>query len=277
MAFLRVIPIDEIHRTIRADLEGDAGEPRVVGLEEIGQVFGDVAGTFGHEGFLIDASAVDVEKERAAAVFGREVVAVVDGEAAVGVTAAEVFRLAVPGVGIVTGVVFVVGDGVEVVVNVGIEVPKGIALAQVITALDDVPEVGDHAGFAEPVAVFVVVEAPGIGGAVGENFEGFPDRVETPVGAIERGAVLGRGAGCPDIAMGEDAVAAIQPAVGSPDKTVQRLVGVLPAKAIQQDGGGGVRFVIAIGIRYKNQVGGGPDVNPAEAQLEAAGAKVELK
>ena len=47
----------------------------------------------------------------------------------------------------------------------------------IVAAGDDVPEVVDHAVGDEHFAVFVPVEAPGVGGAVGEGFEHFPRRV----------------------------------------------------------------------------------------------------
>lgn len=51
------------------------------------------------------------------------------------------------------------GNGFDAGIDVGIEVPLRIAMPQVVSAMNDVPEVRNDAGLAEPIAVFVVVEA----------------------------------------------------------------------------------------------------------------------
>ena len=139
---------------------------------------------------------------------------------------------AVAVVPLVAGVVAVVGDGLDVVVGVGVEVLAGLPL--VAGAGNDVKDVRDDAGGGEEVAILVVVEAPGVAGAVGKDFELVPDGVIAPDAGVERDALVGRRARLADFAVREDAVAAVEPAVGSPDEAVERFVRVFVAPAVEQ-------------------------------------------
>ena len=87
----------------------------------------------------------------------------------------------------------------------------------------------------ERLAVLVEIEAPGIARAVGEDFEDVPGRMIAPDAGVDRRAVLVRRAGLADARMREDAVAAVEPAVGAPGEGVERLVRVLIAPAVEQD------------------------------------------
>ena len=63
-------------------------------------------------------------------------------------------------------------------VAVGVRVRVFAVHPLIPPAGDDVPEVVDHAVGDEEFAVLVPVEAPGVGGAGGEDFEHFSRRVE---------------------------------------------------------------------------------------------------
>ena len=112
------------------------------------------------------------------------VAAQVDHRARVRMPAAGRRRAAVPGMrSLPADPVHMVGDGLDVVVDVRVEVLAGLAL--VSRALDDVIQVLDHAGGREGVAVVVEVEAPRIAGAFGEDFEHVLRRMEAPDPAVE--------------------------------------------------------------------------------------------
>src|SRR5207253_6226958 len=68
--------------------DGEAAEPRVVRHQEVLAVAGDVGRAVALEDVVVDAVAVEVAHEHAAAVAGRPVVAEVDHAAGVGVAAA---------------------------------------------------------------------------------------------------------------------------------------------------------------------------------------------
>src|SRR5882724_8653886 len=86
------------------------------------------------------------------------------------------------------------------------------ALAMVVAGLGEVPEVIDDAGGDEGVAVVIEGEAPGIAGALAEDFELLGPGMDAEQGAreVKRLAVL------LDDAAIEDAVQAIKPAIGAP-------------------------------------------------------------
>ena len=80
----------------------------------------------------------------------------------------------------------VVHQAVEMRVEVLAEHPLEVG------AGDDVEEVRDHAVGDERLAVVVEVEAPGIGGAVGDDLEDLAGRVIAPDAAVDRHALARR-------------------------------------------------------------------------------------
>ena len=120
-------------------------------------------------------------------------------------------------------------------------------------------EVIDHAGADEKVSCRVVVAAPGIAGAVGEDFElplGFLVTAHRPCAANAgiKFASLALGlTGAADFAIGEDAVGHVKPAIRAPSEAVHEFVGVLAAKSGQTDTPG-IRFVVTIVIAEVEQV-----------------------
>src|SRR5207248_2868088 len=88
VAFAGVAPIDEVDVAGRAVVQAHAFEPLVIRQQEVGAVAGDEAGTFCFERIVVDAVAVGVAHEDAAAVLGRKGVAVIEHAAGVGVPAA---------------------------------------------------------------------------------------------------------------------------------------------------------------------------------------------
>ena len=153
-----IVPIAENKTPVWGGFESDCGEVEIVGFEKIREVSRPVSRALRQEIFLIDSFSVNVPKEGTPPVFRGEVFAFVDAETTVGVAAASfvggVFNR------LFSNEVCMVCDGLYVFVNVGIKMPHGVGLTQVIGSLDDVPEVGDDAGFRKKLALRVEVEAP---------------------------------------------------------------------------------------------------------------------
>ena len=79
--------------------------------------------------------------------------------------------------------VAVIGDRLDVAVDVRIEMLA--ALAMVDAAGDDVPEVRDHARADEELPLGVVVDAPRVAEAVGDDLEHVLRRVVPPDAAVD--------------------------------------------------------------------------------------------
>ena len=105
----------------------------------------------GVEDVAVDPGPVDVVHEERAAVLGRPGAAQVDHRPGVGVAAAGRVGPAVAAVRVGAQVVAVIGDRLDVVIGVGIEVLARLPL--VAAPLDDVIEVRDDAGGDEHLAV----------------------------------------------------------------------------------------------------------------------------
>ena len=80
------------------------------------------------------------------------------------------------------------GDRLDVVVGVGVEVLAGLTL--VAAALNHVIQVRDHAGREKRLALVVEIDAPRIARAVGEDFEHVLRGVIAPDAGIDRRALF---------------------------------------------------------------------------------------
>src|SRR5262249_2555787 len=109
--------------------------------------------------------------------------------------------------------------------------------ALVASAGDHVPEMANDAVGEEALAVFVEVEAPGIGGAVADDFEDLARRMIAPDAAVDLHAVLFRRSGLADFRFRKNAVPAIKPAVGTPRQAVDDIVARFRGKAVEEDDG----------------------------------------
>ena len=213
----------------------------------------DEAGTLTLGNVHVDAGAVNVVHEQFSSIPFRPTVAQINHHARVRVPApcrrrASIGRVRTFGACVMN----VVTDRLDVVINERVDIPLiGVgmiclvragflnvdvvvqsALPFVAGALNDVPEVRNHARLDEALAVFVEVNAPGIARAFREHFEDAPRGVKTPDRGIDALPLLLRRARLGDKRRTEHAVAAVEPAVRSPGKRVQRFVrvaGVIPA------------------------------------------------
>ena len=126
-------------------------------------------------------------------VLGRPGTAQVDHRPGVRVAAAGGVGAAVAAVRVGAEVVPVVGDRLDVVVGVGIEMLARLPL--VPAPLDHVIEMRDDAGRDDHLAAGVEVDAPGVAGAVGEDLEDVPGRVVAPDARVDRACARRRA--CP--------------------------------------------------------------------------------
>src|SRR4051812_43012617 len=117
--------------------------------------------------------AMRVAHEHGAAIFSGEGITQVEGQACVGMAAAgDGIGCAASAFGPVAATpVEVIAGGIDLPVNMRIEIVSLHPL--VMSALDHMPEVGDDVVGHEHLAMFVVIQAPGIGGAFGEALELF--------------------------------------------------------------------------------------------------------
>src|SRR6185295_4167121 len=99
---------------------------------------------------------------------------------------------------------------------VGIGIVVLATLALVARALNHVPEMRDHAGLDDALAIFIKVDPPRIARALGEHFEELLRRMITPHRGVDALALLNRGAGLANERRTENPVATVEPAVRSP-------------------------------------------------------------
>src|SRR5688500_5810181 len=158
-----------------------------------------------------------------------------------------------------TGAVVVTGGGEKVIAEAG-EIARRFGDDEVgIIRIGLVPEnaaLNDMGGAAaapvaaamrhEDLAVLVVIEAPLVAAAVGEDFEFVADGMIAPDAGAEFGAFFLWHARLSNLAIIEDALIAVEPTVGAPHETVKAFVGVLVTEAVEEDLGFAVRFVVAI-------------------------------
>ena len=128
-------------------------------------------------------------------------------------------------------VVQVIGNGLDVVVRIWIEVLAG--LSGIAAALRQMKQMRNHARTDEPIAVLVEVDSPGIAGPVRVDFELVSHRMVPPHAGVQRSPVFFGRPRFANVGMGEHAMATIQPPVHAPSETVEGFVSVLVSPAIQ--------------------------------------------
>ena len=163
------------------------------------------------------------------------------------------------------GVVGVVGNRLDVVVGEGIEVLARLTL--IAGAGQDMIKVRDDAGGIKELAAGIEIEAPRITRAFGEDLEDVAGRMETPDARVDLHALVVGRARLADDRVGEDAVVTIEPAVGAPDKAVERLMRVLKAPAIEQHDGL-TRLIVGI-FRDEEEFRGRADPHAAVTDFDA--------
>ena len=136
------------------------------------------------------------------------------------------------------------------------------ALADVVTGLDQVPEMIDHAGARKERALRVDRDAPGVARPLAPDFEdaGRGVNPEDRTRECVRLAILRD-----DLRRVEHAVPAVEPAVGAPGQGIGQLVGVVAAEAGRDDFAK-VSLAVAVSVLEKEDVGriGDPDASVAD-------------
>ena len=271
VAGILVAPVHDPEEAVGAGLGADGAEPAVVGAEKVAARLAFEGGADGREHFLVDGVVVDVADEGVAVGVGGIAAALVDLNTCI--RGAEVL---------------VLHDAGQKLIRVWIL--RRTALAHIDAAGCHVEEVIDDASADEEVPRRVVVAAPGIAGAVGEDFE-FPGwgRIRAILGPfalagqecpgygpcatdprVKFKAFTLRLAGAADFAVGEDAVGHVKPAVGAPGEAVDELMRVLATKAGEHDTPR-VRFVVAIVIAEVDEVRLLSNVDAVVAAKDGAG------
>src|SRR4051812_26296179 len=126
-----------------------------------------------------------------------------------------------------------VGNGFDVVENVRIIMLAALAL--ISRTLNHVPEMRNHAGLDEALAVLVKVHSPGIAGALRKALKNMFCGMIAPHSGSNRCAfTIGR-TRFANVGMCEHAVASIEPAVRPPIKCVQRFVRILVTPTIKEN------------------------------------------
>src|SRR5438552_10987532 len=230
----------------------------------------DEAGAFALGDIHVNARAVNVVHEYLAAVFFRPTVALINHQARMSMAAAHGIGTAIGGVrALAAGVMKMIGNGFDIVEDVWIEVLA--ALPFVASALDHVPQMRNDAGFDETLSMLVEIDAPGIARAFGEELKDAPGRMETPNAGSYGRALAWRSPRFANVGMREHSMTAIEPAIWSPAKSIQSLVGILIAPAVEQYlRRAGWFGRIAVGNGDEHQIRRCPHPYSTEADLEAA-------
>ena len=162
-------------------------------------------------------------------------------------------------------VVRMVGNRLDVVVGERIEVLAGLTL--VAGAGQDMIQMRDHTGRVEELAARVVIEAPRIARALGEDLEEVASRMKAPDPGVDLHALRVGSARLADHRVSEHAVVTVEPAVRTPDEAVERLMRVLETPAIKQHDGL-ARLVVGV-FGNEEEFWGRTDPHTAVADFDA--------
>ena len=185
-----------------------------------------IAGSLGNQQVIVDPVAMQVIGKKGPPVFFGPVVSQVNHGAAVGMAAAchrvMVGRVARIGPGTATPVQ-VVGDRLDPLVTVRVFPFSSPSLAD--HTRDDVPKVGQYRVGGDQVPVLVKICSPGIDHATGQFFKLMIDRMKPPHPARDPGPCGFRRPRLTDLGEFVEANGTIEPAIGTPVKIIEDVVG----------------------------------------------------
>ena len=135
---------------------------------------------------------------------------------------------------------------------------------------DHVPEVSVDSVDVEKFAVFIPIVSPGIGGAVGEDFEGLAVGMKTPDASFDRNALGFGRPGNADIAGAGTAAASVKPTIGAPAEAVGKVVVVVlgDGKAIEDDFGFAIGNIVLIAVGDEEELWRAHGPNPTASQFD---------
>ncbi len=263
-ADIGVVPVQHVHRPLRANLEAEPNPLRVVGHHEVVAVMRRETRSLPDQHVGEHPVLVDVGHEDPPVLRCGKGIGLIHARPAV------------------SGPMAMIGNGLDVAVHVRVEVLPPLALVD--PAGNDMPEVRDHTGADEQLPLCVVIDAPGIAEPVGHHLEDVLRRVVAPHAAIDVDSfpleeILGKGflvpvqppfaLRLPDFGRGRVALEAVQPAVGAPVQAVQRLVPVADPPAGQANLDiGDVGLVVTVAIRDEEQVRRGAHEHAVKADRQ---------
>ena len=302
MTGVLVVPVNQIHRSIRSASQIDPTKVVIVGQQQIPTVMAYPAGgpRNGFQNITVHSVAMHIVEIDTIAIFVRPVITEVDHAAAVRVASTGVqsraccMRFMSPPRMVldVADVMCVISNCGDVFIGIGVEVLTTLSL--VSCSLNHMPQVRNHTGCDEGLTPVIEVHTPRIAGAIHEGFKDVLLWMIAPNRGVQRQAGVVCSPWAPDFRVREDAMAAVQPAVRSPDECIQCFMSVLPAKTVPQhdrsgrdvfgkgksilsDGRHGsgarrhcVRNIVAILVRNEHQVRGRSDKHTAKTDFQSA-------
>ena len=264
-ANVSIVPIEHVDRPLRSDLHTEADPLGVVGQQEILAVPADKSRPLGFQHIGEHGVFMDVGHKQLVAIALGKGVGKIDPRTTMGRTMA------------------MVRNRLDITIDVRIEMAATLPLIDATG--DDVPEMWNHAGRDEQLALGVVIDSPGITETVRDHFKAVLGGMVAPDAAVDvdrRSAklnVTGERILVPveaafpqrlaDLGRSSKALATVEPAIGAPVETVDRLVPIANAPARQANLDGiGVHLVVSIPIGQEEQIGGGtqPDTTHPNGQ-----------
>ena len=251
----RVAPVENVNPTVWPGADFHTTEPGVGREQQVGSMRGDIAAADPLQDLLIHPPSVKVQRERAASILRRPVVAAVDHQPAMGVTAPKIIRGAIPRRGPTLASVEVPVVGMKVDQLIGMTVRVERKRAGEMGTGDGVPKVAVDGVGEKQLSDVVPVVAPGVGRAAGQYFKLFLNRVISPHSPLQRDPLFIRGSGRPHPPRTGTATTTVQPPVGPETKAVGKVVVILLGdfKPIENDFRRPVGHRIAIAIGNEQQ------------------------
>ncbi len=271
VAFAGVGPVESVEGTFGTGADFEAAEPFVSGEHGVGFVLGDVAAALAFEAFDVEASAVLIPGEEFAIPVVGKMSALINAHADVGMSAAVVVGGSVAGFGPAAGAIKVPVVGVHLDGFKDELVGRRREGTVEVRTGDHVPEVAVDGVDEEEFAVLVPVVAPGIGGAVAEDLEGFAVGVKAPDATFDGNALFQGRAGLSDVARTRATAATVKPTVGSPAEAIGEVVVVVfgDGEAIEDDFGFAIGDVVLIAVGDEEELRRAHHPNAAASEFDA--------
>ena len=228
---ISVIPVNDPYSTLGAGIHIETKEMLIIGHYKVSTMCASETGAFSLKFIHIEQMVVNISHVRLTMIFLRKCAAGINLATSVGkptfslACVLHVHRTIHPEISFSTFVrspriilVYVLGNGLDVIINMGIKMLSSLSMKA--PALHNVPKVWNYAGGNESLSSIIKVYPPWVTSTPAKHFEFFLGGMVAPHASVDALTFAIRCSGFADIAVGEHAVAAVEPAVRAPGEAV---------------------------------------------------------
>ena len=255
VALAVVRPVQQVDPAIRAIAHFHPAIPRVVGLEKVLSVTGDVSGSLAFQHLHVDPLPMRVVHEDLPAISHRPVVRQVDHSSAMRVAAAQLIgRRSLSGLMPDLPILEMLMIGTLVQKGLLVGIIRRNEVHPIARARDEMEELPVHVVGEEHLTFIVPIESPGVHATAADQLEFLQDGMVSPDARLELLAILFRSSHHRGRGWLQHSMAAPEPPVRPPAQPVHVIVRSIRGESIKLVLSRSIGHIVKIAIRNETQI-----------------------